>query len=128
MILLGRPENKETFQATLNYKPVGRDQCELRMLIKALLSPWTVGGIRTDEGGKGASLKLRTRNTGHRRAHGGLEQAGTWLSTLQEIGSDSLQHGQWDRSRAGEEEVEAPRPCPELQDLGFGWGELYVAI
>ena len=36
MILLGRPENKETFQATLNYKPVERDQCELRMLIKAL--------------------------------------------------------------------------------------------
>lgn len=36
MILLGSPENKETFQATLNYKPVGRDQCELRMLIKAL--------------------------------------------------------------------------------------------
>lgn len=36
MILLGRPENKETFQATLNYKPVERGQCELRLLIKAL--------------------------------------------------------------------------------------------
>lgn len=33
-ILVGRPENKETSQTTLNYKPMEGDQCELRMLPK----------------------------------------------------------------------------------------------
>lgn len=67
MILVGRPENKETFQATLNYKPVEREQCELRMLIKGLRvhGLWEVSEQMKAEG---EVAKLRTHNTGHRRA------------------------------------------------------------
>lgn len=77
--------------------------------------------------GEAEVSKSRTHNTGHRRAQWGgrLEQDGTWPSTLQEIGSDSLHHGQWALSRAGGEEAEAPGLVLSCKNWGLA-GENYM--
>lgn len=92
-----------------------------------------MGGIRTDEGGarrKSPSQGHITQDTEGHTEEVGLSRMARGLQLFKRlevtpcIMASGPCQGQEGRKRGSR----GSRYCPELQDLGLGWGELYVPI